>query len=326
MAAIRNKRNEILPVSRLIQLSAAHSRCMWVPFEQKTGILIDSVRGIFQDIGDVREQVCQQGAALRNVAWLDNRFSSKNFLIERPLRELKWCAAYFEYNNELPDYLKRDDIIGIRDYPNFNEVPHLPEFRKIADLLHKRPTSPAFAARLLKIDENTMHHFYFTLWHANGINNVNRRDFHNLVSDRYHNPVHGIAASLKDILTTDIRDLLEIPAIVGVKQLLFTDVTDLWELAAQSRLNQSVNKALHTDVMDILTADLFAPFKKSNQQLARPASDESLQQSITHMRFQPITRSTPAQIPSPFELAAQSRQLGQQPTRHENDEVTIQTS
>ena len=285
---------QLQPMSRLIQLAVVQSRTLWVPFEQHKGILIDGARGIFHDVGNVREQLCSQEINLRSVAWVSRKIDTLEGMIERPINELKWCAAFFEVSKHLPDFLRRDDIIRLKDCPNFIEMPHHSDFIRIADLLLKRPTSPAFAARLLKIDEEIMHHFYFTAWHSNCIDHVNRRNFHEALSEQYNSPATARPSKLRAILTSDVRDLLDFPAIDTIRQILTTDISILWKTAAKSRLNQGIHKVLHTDVIDILTADLLAPFKQANKSLAQPVSNESLKKSLQRPQLKPVQQSQSA--------------------------------
>jgi len=278
------------PMSRLIQLAIRQSRTMWIPHENNKGILIDGARGIFHDVGNVREHLCSKHINLRSVAWVSRKLDTFEGIIERPINELKWCAAFFEFGQHLPDFLRRDDIIKLKDCPNFIEMPHHPDFIRIADFLAKRPTSPAFAARLLKIEEEMIHHFYFTAWHANCIDHVNRRDFHEALSEQYNSPANSRSGKLRAILTSDVRDLLDFPAMTAIRQVLTTDVSVLWKAAANSRLNQGIHKVLQTDVIDILTADLLAPFKQANASLAQPVSNEFLKESLQHPHLVPVQK------------------------------------
>lgn len=268
------------PVSRVVQLAVESARCLWIPHGDRFGLLIDGTDYIFQDVGHVREDICARGVDLKQAVWLNRKLRANNDMTERSLNDLKWCAAFLEYKGEMPGFLRRDDIIGMSRWPPFIDLPYTDDFLRIADLLTRRPTSPAFAARLLKLDETTLNHFYYTAWHADCIEHINRKEFHRKVAEQYHHPRLSMAANLKDLLTTDLRELVDFSGLAhmnaSIKTVLTTDVVELWHSPGMTRFNKTVASIMKTDVMDILTADLLAPFKNSSTTLQAPVSLKTL--------------------------------------------------
>lgn len=247
----RRKRNNLQAISRLIQLSVASTKPLWIPYGDNQGLLIDGRNGTFHEIGQVMDELCQQGANLASLAWLEGELPASTRHLARSLNELQWAAAFYEYEGELPEYLRRDDIIGLKDWTTFIPAPCPPEFEKVVTLFRKRATSPAFAARLLKLDEDILHHFYFAAWHANQTIHVNRQAHHQQVRDEFENPQRSFRKALLGILTTDVKDLVGVRALVRIHQ------------NVRNVLTMDVMDFMRTDVMVILKADLLSPFKQA---------------------------------------------------------------
>lgn len=69
----------------------------------------------------------------------------------RPVDELLWRAAYRASGGALLDRCHPFDVIRLIRWPNFTRVPHTESMLPLCSLLSRRPTSIAFAYRMLRI-------------------------------------------------------------------------------------------------------------------------------------------------------------------------------
>ena len=229
------------PLSRLIRLAISSKSLLWLPHSDNSGVLVDGVQAVFHELGKSCESICTTGVEMRKVRWHKGTELQFEDSQGRPLQHLRWHAAFCEFNGVMPAHLRRDDIISVNQQPDFSYLPHEPEFYKIADMLCRRPTSPAFAARLLRVSEESVNHFYYTAWHAGMIEHVNRKDYQAEMMQQYLQQERGLARNIATLLKTDVRNV--------------------WHSEARVLAARQLVDILNTDVMDILTADLLAPFK-----------------------------------------------------------------
>lgn len=69
----------------------------------------------------------------------------------RPVDELLWSAAYSASRGALLDRCHPFDVIRLIRWPNFTRIPHTEHMLPLCSLLSRRPTSIAFAYRMLRI-------------------------------------------------------------------------------------------------------------------------------------------------------------------------------
>lgn len=95
----------------------------------------------------------------------------------RPIAELMWILAWYqlptpESIERLP--YRRDDVIGLTQWPNLTRLPHSPSSLRLSALFRARATSVMLAAKILKIEEFEVMRFYHCANAAGLVERVNR--------------------------------------------------------------------------------------------------------------------------------------------------------
>jgi len=69
----------------------------------------------------------------------------------RPIEELFWKAAYFGSSGKLLKGCNLYDVVELQRWPNFTRLPHARCCLPLCSLLARRPSSIAFAHRMLRV-------------------------------------------------------------------------------------------------------------------------------------------------------------------------------
>jgi hypothetical protein len=78
----------------------------------------------------------------------------------RDIREFYWQAAFQSSGGRLLDGCREDDVIQLRQWPNFTRLYTSPNIYRISSLLSARPTTLDVAARLLSVPKEELYQFY----------------------------------------------------------------------------------------------------------------------------------------------------------------------
>lgn len=78
----------------------------------------------------------------------------------RPIEELLWKAAYYGSSGRLLEGCNLYDVVELQRWPNFTRLPHEIGCLPLCSLLARRPSSIAFAYRLLRVPPADAMRFY----------------------------------------------------------------------------------------------------------------------------------------------------------------------
>ncbi|MBM96985.1 MAG: hypothetical protein CMI09_14200 [Oceanospirillaceae bacterium] len=92
----------------------------------------------------------------------------------RPLDELMWACAWKQFDGELLDGCRRDDVVSFNRWPNLSRLPHQGSTHRIVALLTQRPSSIVLASRLLRVPEADIAQVYCAAQRAGYAAPINR--------------------------------------------------------------------------------------------------------------------------------------------------------
>ena len=78
----------------------------------------------------------------------------------RPLEELLWKAAYYGSSGRLLEGCNLYDVVELKRWPNFTRLPHTTGCLPLCSLLARRPSSIAFAHRMLRVPPDDAMSFF----------------------------------------------------------------------------------------------------------------------------------------------------------------------
>lgn len=81
-------------------------------------------------------------------------------LIARPADEVLYLAAWHARQDALLDECQPFDVVQLHCWPNFTRLPHTRYLLPLSSLLSRRPSSLAFAFRMLRVPEADALRFY----------------------------------------------------------------------------------------------------------------------------------------------------------------------
>lgn len=92
----------------------------------------------------------------------------------RDVGEFYWQTAFHMSNGELLEGCREEDVVNIKQWPNFTRLVRTPNTYRITALLTERATSLDMAARLLEIQISEVNQYYSAAYHAGYAEVLNR--------------------------------------------------------------------------------------------------------------------------------------------------------
>ena len=93
----------------------------------------------------------------------------------RSVDEFYWQTAFHLSNGELLEGCQKDDVVNIKQWPNFTRLIKTPNTYRITALLTERATSLDMVARLLEVQLSEVYQYYSAAYHAGYAEVLNRQ-------------------------------------------------------------------------------------------------------------------------------------------------------